>query len=138
MLVLDLDGFKEVNDEAGHAEGDEVLKAVAARLSASVRENDTAARLGGDEFVVLLAASQHGEVEACAAAQRIAAALAAPVEAAGRSWRISASIGIALYPDNGATLHDLLRAADEAMYRIKHEGRDGYALAGQGPRARPG
>ena len=137
VLVLDLDGFKEVNDEAGHAVGDEVLKAVAARLSASVRENDTAARLGGDEFVVLLAASQHGEVEACAAAQRIAAALAAPVEAAGRSWRISASIGIALYPDNGATLDDLLRAADEAMYRIKHEGRDGYALAGQGPRARP-
>lgn len=133
VLVLDLDGFKAVNDDAGHAVGDEVLKAVAARLSASVRENDTAARLGGDEFVVLLAASQDGEVEACTAAQRIAAALSAPVEAAGRSWRISASIGIALYPDNGGTLDDLLRAADEAMYRIKHEGRNGYAQAGHGP-----
>lgn len=138
VLLLDLDGFKDVNDEAGHATGDEVLKVVAAHLSAAIRENDTAARLGGDEFVVLLAASADGEVEACAAAQRIATALSEPVEAAGRQWRISASIGIALYPEDGEGLDELLRAADEAMYRIKQDGRDGYALARDGSRRKSG
>lgn len=132
LLVLDLDGFKAVNDQAGHAVGDEVLRTVAARLPAAIRENDTAARLGGDEFVVLLAAPD-GEAEACAAARRIAAALLEPVSAAGRSWQLTASIGIALYPDHGERLEELLRAADEAMYRIKHRGRDGYALAGDEP-----
>ncbi|THF59338.1 sensor domain-containing diguanylate cyclase [Pseudothauera rhizosphaerae] len=132
VLVLDLDGFKEVNDQAGHAVGDAVLSTVATRLSASIRENDTAARLGGDEFVVLLSAPD-GEEEACAAARRIVAALTEPITAGGRSWRMTASIGIALYPTAGTTLDELLRAADAAMYRIKHGSRDGYAVADEVP-----
>lgn len=129
VLVLDLDGFKAVNDSAGHAVGDEVLKTVAHRLIRSIRENDTAARLGGDEFVVLLA-DPAGIDEARSAAGRIASALSEPVCVAGQSWLITASIGIALYPDAGDSLTTLLRTADEAMYGIKHSGRDGYAIGG--------
>lgn len=120
VLLLDLDGFKEVNDRAGHAVGDRLLAEVAARLAATVRPGDTVARLGGDEFVVVLEDLDHA-AEAPAVAARVQHALGAPFRVAGRRSSVTASIGIAVagfqeHPDR------LLRHADIAMYRAKGTG----------------
>jgi diguanylate cyclase (GGDEF)-like protein/PAS domain S-box-containing protein len=136
VCAIDLDGFKEVNDTRGHEAGDGVLVAVAERLRHVVRANDTVARQGGDEFTLVLVDLPHAQ-EADDVAQRALAALRQPVPLAGGGQaRISASIGIALYPAHARDPDGLLRAADEAMYTAKRRGRDQVlhaAANGKGP-----
>ncbi len=118
FLLLDLDRFKEVNDTLGHPLGDDLLQVIAYRLARSVRPGDVVARLGGDEFAVLLPALRTMTVAAEVAA-RLRTALAEPVRLEGTSFEIEASVGIALYPDDGSTVEVLLQRADVAMYRAK-------------------
>ncbi|WBV41930.1 EAL domain-containing protein [Pseudoroseomonas cervicalis] len=125
LLFLDLDRFKAVNDALGHHVGDALLRTVAQRLKATARAEDLVARLGGDEFAIVQTAIQ-GPEDAAALAQRIMAALAAPVEADGHNLSAAASIGITLSPRDGADPDELLRNADLAMYRAKAEGRHGW------------
>jgi diguanylate cyclase (GGDEF)-like protein len=118
VLYIDLDRFKEINDTHGHHVGDAVLTEVARRLSRSVREADSLARLGGDEFAVLLD-NVRGREDCLAAALNIERTLAEDSSFYGLNVDISASVGQALYPDDGEDEDALLRAADAAMYRIK-------------------
>ena len=118
ILYVDLDRFKDINDKFGHHVGDAVLTEVAKRLSSCIRDSDTVARLGGDEFVVLLDGVQDRE-DYLAAAHKIEQALNANSSFYGLDVEIAASIGQALYPDDGADEDSLIRAADAAMYRIK-------------------
>lgn len=122
VLYIDLDHFKRVNDTLGHDTGDELLKAVAQRLSACVKQSDTVARLGGDEFVTILGALT-AEDEAGRVAERLLAELAKPLQVGGREYHVRASVGIAMFPGDGRTLEDLLKNADTAMYRAKDDGR---------------
>lgn len=125
LMYLDLDHFKEVNDTLGHDGGDELLRAVAARLQEGVRATDTVARTGGDEFVVLLP-----EVAGQAAAEHVAThllnALRAPLTLKGQTWQVGVSIGLALFPDAGRDAGTLQQAADQAMYTAKQSGRHRY------------
>ena len=121
VLVLDLDGFKAVNDALGHEVGDLLLVAVARRLNGVLRSGDTAARVGGDEFVVLCE-DVRGAHQAVAVAQRITAALAEPVSVGSGEAHVRASIGIALASGPGTEAESLLRDADAAMYRAKDHG----------------
>jgi diguanylate cyclase (GGDEF)-like protein len=126
LLFIDLDGFKPVNDSLGHAAGDQVLKEVARRLQALVRDSDTVARLGGDEFVLLL--EDVADVAACAAlAHRLVQRLAEPVMLGDKPQHISASVGIAVYPEHGPG-ERLMANADAAMYAAKRAGGSTYAL----------
>lgn len=118
ILYVDLDRFKEINDRHGHHVGDAVLTEVAKRLTSSTRDSDSVARLGGDEFVVLLEGVQ-GHEDSLAIAHKIEQALNADTTFYGLDVKIAASIGLALYPDDGADEDALIRAADAAMYRIK-------------------
>ncbi|MHB1215640.1 MAG: diguanylate cyclase domain-containing protein [Thiobacillus sp.] len=118
VLYVDLDRFKEINDRHGHHVGDAVLTEVAKRLTSSIRDADTAARLGGDEFVVLLEAVQ-GRQDCLAAAHKIEQTLNVDTNFYGLDVEIAASIGLALYPDDGDDEDSLIRAADAAMYRVK-------------------
>lgn len=127
VLFLDLDGFKKVNDTAGHEAGDHLLRIVAQRLSACVRQSDTLARLGGDEFVVLLDNVRSlGEAERLA--QRIVGAIAQPFSTSGTEYYLGASIGIAVYPEHGSDAATLLRCADAAMYNAKQNGRNQHRV----------
>jgi diguanylate cyclase (GGDEF)-like protein len=128
LLFIDLDHFKEINDRLGHGAGDVVLRAVAERLVAEVREIDTVARLGGDEFIILLDATEDRAVIA-KIATAVLTVLAAPVALDGESVAIGGSIGISCYPHDGATATEIIAAADKAMYRAKHEGRNGFRFA---------
>ena len=128
LLYCDLDGFKPVNDALGHAAGDALLREVAARLHATMREADLVARIGGDEFVVLASTCRSGE-DARLLAERIRVALEAPFPIDGTEARISCSCGIALHPDHGIAGDMLLQAADRAMYVAKRAGRARYAMA---------
>ena len=125
LLLLDLDHFKDVNDSLGHATGDELLRLVAARLSAPLREGDILARLGGDEFAVLL--PHAGAEQALQTAAALIAALDETVELDGLHVRTDASIGIAVSPEHGRDIGTLLRHADIAMYRAKY-GQVGYLV----------
>jgi len=118
ILYVDLDRFKEINDRHGHHVGDAVLTEVAKRLTASIRDSDSVARLGGDEFVVLLEEVQ-GRQDCFAAAHKIEQALNADTNFYGLDVEIAASIGQALYPDDGTDEDALIRAADASMYRVK-------------------
>ena len=118
MLLIDLDGFKSINDNLGHVPGDKLLRAVAARLAGSVRGADTVCRYGGDEFVVMLPEVE-GRTMAAAAADKIRAALGEPEFVGGYEIRMTASIGIALYPVDGKSYEQLIKRADDAMYRAK-------------------
>ncbi len=121
LLFVDLDMFKKINDTLGHAAGDEVLRHAAMRISRTLRDADTAARLGGDEFAIILPEIQNGlDVEGVA--QRVLSAIAAPLEVHREQVILTASIGIALYPDDSDSDEDLLRDADVAMYRSKQAG----------------
>ncbi|KAF0201116.1 MAG: diguanylate [Gallionellaceae bacterium] len=123
LLFIDLDGFKPVNDTYGHATGDRLLKEVAERLVACLREGDTAARIGGDEFVVILPESNLDR--AVTVADRILGTLRIPYEFGRKNISsISASIGIAEYPTHAGDLNSLLSAADNAMYVAKKSGKD--------------
>jgi diguanylate cyclase (GGDEF)-like protein/PAS domain S-box-containing protein len=123
LLYLDLDGFKAVNDTLGHAAGDELLKAVVGRLKACVRESDTVARLGGDEFAIVLHEIAHASA-ADSVGHKVLYELARPFEIAEREVRVSASIGVAIYPTDGSDRETLLTNADAAMYRAKQSGRN--------------
>jgi diguanylate cyclase (GGDEF)-like protein len=122
VLFVDLDSFKAVNDTHGHPVGDELLKETAMRLSSVVRHADTVARLGGDEYAILLTSVQ-GPLEAEAVAIKASDALRRPFAADERQSFVSASIGIAMFPDDGNTANELLRRADMAMYNAKESGK---------------
>ncbi|WP_229070666.1 GGDEF domain-containing protein [Actinoplanes sp. DH11] len=126
VLMVDLDGFKQVNDSLGHAAGDDLLVEIARRLGAATRTTDLVARLGGDEFAILLPASD--EAEAGQVAERILASLRDPVHTHGTTIAPHASIGAAAHTD-GDDADTLMRRADIAMYAAKAAGKDRYALA---------
>jgi diguanylate cyclase (GGDEF)-like protein/PAS domain S-box-containing protein len=128
IFMLDLDLFKAINDSLGHPVGDELLKAVASRLSACARQADTVSRLGGDEFAVLAMADGDQRDEAIVTANRLLAAVAAPYEVDGHHLNIRTSIGIALAPEHGTDVDQLMKNADLALYKAKSEGRDAYRL----------
>jgi len=125
LLFLDLDRFKHVNDTLGHSAGDTLLQKAAQRIMKSLRQADTAARFGGDEFAVLLpdVDSLH---QVQHVAERILHELSTPFMLLANEIHISASIGIALYPDDGTTAEPLLRKADNAMYKAKEKGKNTY------------
>ena len=120
VLFIDLDGFKRVNDSRGHDVGDFVLRAVAERLRQSVRAADTVARIGGDEFVILVDALRAGP-DATTLAQKIQGVLGKPFPLPGGAAKVTVSIGISRYPEDGDAADVLLKAADVAMYRAKQE-----------------
>ncbi|MHB8717700.1 MAG: putative bifunctional diguanylate cyclase/phosphodiesterase [Candidatus Dormibacteria bacterium] len=125
VLYLDLDRFKTINDSLGHSAGDELLTAVAARLNACLRDEDTAARLGGDEFAILAHCDREGAQEV---AQRILAALTEPFTVSGREVSTSTSIGIAVDRGGRVDAGGMLRDADTAMYRAKMRGSPGFVV----------
>lgn len=122
LLFIDLDGFKKINDDMGHPVGDEVLKIVAERLLTVIRGMDTAARLGGDEFVVVLTDIRSAE-NAAWVAEKVVATLSSPYLIGGLSLPLSASIGVSIYPSDEKAAHELLRTADEALYKAKRGGK---------------
>ncbi|QAA95250.1 putative bifunctional diguanylate cyclase/phosphodiesterase [Pollutimonas thiosulfatoxidans] len=126
LLFMDLDGFKAVNDAHGHAVGDALLVQVAERIKHCLRSEDTVARLGGDEFVVLTEVSDPDEVATLAA--RLVEQTVKPFSVHACELRLSMSIGIAIYPEDGMDTHTLLINADAAMYHRKDLGRDGYSF----------
>lgn len=123
VMLLDLDRFKNVNDSLGHNAGDQLLKAVAGRLTKVIRKGDTVARLGGDEFTVILANMTHAS-DAARVAQKIMQAFALPFSIAQRELHVGASVGITIYPSDDRSVPNLLRNADIAMYRAKETGRN--------------
>jgi len=125
VLFIDLDSFKTVNDTLGHAGGDELLKEVALRLQATVREGDTVARISGDEFAIVLADMAQLE-DAALVAQKVIDGLAATVDVSGKEVFVTASVGIAVFPSDGADADTLIDAADAAMYRAKESGRNTF------------
>ena len=127
LLFLDLDRFKGVNDALGHAGGDQLLRVVADRLSTCVRECDTVARLGGDEFVVLLTGLQ-SPPQAAKVAEQILTLLSHPFQISGTECFIGTSIGVTVFPADGATAEQLLKHADIAMYRAKAAGRGRFVF----------
>ncbi|OFX10821.1 MAG: hypothetical protein A2516_01335 [Alphaproteobacteria bacterium RIFOXYD12_FULL_60_8] len=129
LLFIDLDGFKKVNDMMGHESGDAVLREVARRLESCVREMDTVARIGGDEFVVILPALKDRQ-GAARVAEEILANFSLPMECIDGKYPIGASVGIALFPDHAQAAPDLLKAADEAMYGIKKNGKNNFGFVG--------
>jgi diguanylate cyclase (GGDEF)-like protein/PAS domain S-box-containing protein len=126
VLVMDLDGFKEINDSLGHAAGDDLLIELGRRLKAALRTSDTVARLGGDEFGVLLPDASVSD-DVLHAVERMREAIEAPISVLGLSLSLEASIGIALYPDDGKDVETLVRCADSAMYNAKDE-KSGWAF----------
>lgn len=124
LMFLDLDRFKVINDTFGHRIGDQLLIEVAHRLLSAVREHDTVSRQGGDEFVLVLPGT--GADGAARVAEKVLGLIAAPMTIDGHSMTVTTSIGIALFPDDAGEFEALARAADIAMYRAKHEGRNGY------------
>jgi len=127
VMFVDLDGFKEINDQHGHDIGDLVLKMTADRINAEIRETDTVARIGGDEFVIILSS-----LPETAIAERIAATVitqvARPLQIKNIEVVITASIGISLYPEHGTTAEKLIRSADKAMYQIKRQGKNNFGF----------
>lgn len=123
MMFVDLDGFKAVNDTLGHAYGDQLLKEAARRILACLRESDTVARFGGDEFIVLLPLVETPQ-DAVVVGEKIRLALQLPFALAATEQHISASVGIAVYPEDGADEASLIKSADTAMYLAKKGGRN--------------
>jgi diguanylate cyclase (GGDEF)-like protein/PAS domain S-box-containing protein len=125
VIFFDLDNFKNINDSFGHPVGDQLLRQVADRLVGIVRTDDTVARIGGDEFVLLLEDLEKSE-DAVVAADKIQSVFATPFELKDHVVRVTTSVGICLYPQDGRNAATLLRNADAAMYRAKEEGRNTY------------
>ncbi|HEX3643954.1 MAG TPA: diguanylate cyclase [Vicinamibacterales bacterium] len=132
VMFIDLDGFKNVNDSHGHAIGDLALQAVASRLQRCVRSSDSVGRLGGDEFAIVLDGARL-PADAALVGERIVAAMAEPLILEGHRLTLAASIGIAVYPDDGTDAASLLKSADEAMYRVKQAGRNGFRFSSHAP-----
>ena len=127
LLFIDLDYFKEVNDNFGHRIGDKLLQSIAKRLTVSSKEGDTISRIGGDEFTLLL--TEMREIDhICKACHRIIEKLRQPYYIEGHALNITSSIGIAVYPEDGKTEEELMKNADIAMYRAKDIGRNSYQL----------
>ena len=127
VMFIDLDRFKSINDNLGHAAGDQLLQAVAARLTKCIRQGDTVARIGGDEFTLLFPNITRRE-DAENAARKVLAVLSQPFRVGHQEHSSGASIGIAVYPDDGDTIDALIRNADIAMYDVKAQGRNSYAF----------
>lgn len=127
VVFLDLDGFKAVNDTHGHAVGDVLLIALAERMKSALREGDTLARIGGDEFVAVLVDLEDAQ-DCDPVLERLLAAASAPVEAGGSVLRVSASMGVTVYPQDGSDADLLMRHADQAMYAAKQAGKHRYHL----------
>jgi two-component system cell cycle response regulator len=130
VVYLDLDGFKQINDTLGHGVGDDLLKMVAERLVATVREEDTVARLGGDEFILALWHVSGIDYAATVAARAIEA-VSEPYDIEGNSVSITTSAGISIYPDHGVDEETLMKNADQALYEAKSMGRNAYRIAGR-------
>jgi diguanylate cyclase (GGDEF)-like protein len=128
VVYLDLDGFKQINDTLGHGAGDILLKMVAERLVATVREEDTVARLGGDEFMLAL---WHvtGRDYAAKAAVRAIEAISQPYDIEGHTVNITTSAGVSIYPDHGEDAEALIKSADLALYAAKSSGKNAYRIA---------
>ncbi|MEG3619901.1 EAL domain-containing protein [Magnetovibrio sp. PR-2] len=127
ICLLDLDGFKPVNDTLGHGAGDQLLKETARRLEHQLRKDDTALRLGGDEFVLIMGGFKH-EAEIDVVFRRILQSIATPVAIDGNQASVTASIGVTLYPHDAAVNDQLMRHADQAMYKAKDSGKNNYHL----------
>lgn len=127
VILLDLDNFKDINDTLGHSVGDEVLITIAERLQEAVREGDTVARLGGDEFTLLLSDLVDGQ-NAARIADKLLHSIDRPLSIGSRQLYVTASIGIALYPNDGTDAETLVKNADSALYRAKDLGRNNYQL----------
>lgn len=132
IVYIDLDNFKPINDRAGHAVGDEVLRVIASRLKATTRSTDICARVGGDEFVAICTQLEHQD-QAHDIASKLLGELTNPIQIDGNEYVLGASIGISLYPLHGDSLPTLLEYADRAMYQIKHKGKNGYRIHGSEP-----
>ncbi|MFC0679090.1 putative bifunctional diguanylate cyclase/phosphodiesterase [Lysobacter korlensis] len=126
VILIDLDDFKLVNDSYGHSVGDEILTALAARLTTTMRAGDIVARLGGDEFVVVVDVDDFAMLSQLI--ERLFAAMAEPVELRGLTFALRLSVGVAIYPDDAIDAESLLRQADAAMYSAKSEGRNRFAF----------
>ncbi|MDE2482844.1 MAG: diguanylate cyclase [bacterium] len=128
VMYLDVDKFKHINDRFGHAVGDETLKIIAQRLRTVTRESDTVSRFGGDEFVILQPIVD-GPSDAADLARKLNVAMQDPVRIDGVAHVVQLSVGIALYPSDGASIEILMEAADRALYRAKREGRNRWCFA---------
>lgn len=125
LVFIDLDGFKFINDSLGHAAGDELLVEIAGRLNASIRSSDTVGRLGGDEFVLVL--NDHEQLgSVISTLERVLQDIGRPAALAGRELQVGASLGVAMYPDDGDDADSLLKHADVAMYAAKSRGRNNF------------
>jgi diguanylate cyclase (GGDEF)-like protein len=128
VMFLDLDGFKQVNDTWGHPAGDMLLTLVAARLVATVRQEDTVARLGGDEFVIALWELSYGD-DAAKLAAKVIAAVSKPYVIDDHEVNITVSVGVSVYPTHGVEVEALMKSADLALYEAKRSGKNNYHLA---------
>jgi diguanylate cyclase (GGDEF)-like protein/PAS domain S-box-containing protein len=135
VCFVDVDGFKGVNDLLGHAAADEVLRSIAARLTGALRQTDTVSRIGGDEFVILLSEITHVE-DAALVAKKILHAIVGPHRVESQDVRVTASLGVSLYPDHGQDADTLITNADAAMYHAKRAGLGQYRLFDVGMQTR--
>ncbi|WP_128101846.1 sensor domain-containing diguanylate cyclase [Paenibacillus sp. DCT19] len=127
VLFVDTDGFKQINDTYGHEVGDQVLVETAKRLKENIRSTDSVARLSGDEFSIILN-QLNDDHDAEVVCEKLGASFVVPIEVSGYSINLSLSIGISIYPRHADEPAELLRYADQAMYRIKKNGKSGYAM----------
>ena len=131
VMYLDLDGFKLINDTLGHDAGDTLLSMVAARLLASVRQEDTVARLGGDEFMIALWELGHADdIDKLAA--KVVEAVSQPYDIQGHTVNVTASVGVGMYPADGEAAELLMKSADQALFEAKHSGKNAYRLSENG------
>ena len=130
VVYLDLDGFRQINNRLGHGAGDTLLKMVAERLVATVREEDTVARLGGDEFIMGLW-HLRGTDDAAKVASKVIEVVSQPYSIEGHTVSITASAGIGMYPLHGEDADTLMRSADQALYETKRAGKNAYRVSGR-------
>jgi two-component system cell cycle response regulator len=128
VVYLDLDGFKQINNTLGHGAGDVLLKMVAARLTATVREEDTVARQGGDEFVIMLSHISSPD-DAHTVALKVIQAVTQPYVLDGQTVRVTTSVGVGVYPIHGEDVDTLMKCADRALYEAKRAGKNAYRIA---------
>src|SRR3990167_7721896 len=128
LMFIDLDGFKQVNDQYGHDLGDEMLVKLSALLSHCVRKTDTVARFGGDEFIILLTGLVDKD-DAAIVAEKILLYLQEPLGLSVGQATVGASIGIAIYPHDGTDATTLLKSADKLMYQVKQQGKSQYRFS---------